>query len=274
MEDSIFKALSADLSAGHTEGMSHRILSLAQSTDDPMDILKCMSFLKLLPNDGTEGKLANMLCDLSDDSNGYDIASALINLDCPIYALDVLDRMTVNDRVIRLKCRCMYDLEEFESALEIYHAIKDPVVNDRILLSKIQSSLGEHNQSIDTSTKLLGEFPRDYDVRIAYVNSLLMGGHVKEVSKYARDAIKDKSADSYAIAAHALRVQGNIKAAGGYASRAVSIDNTHIGAMETLGICLAMKSEYDKARIVAGAINELSPGNKAAINILSYCEGN
>ena len=43
--------------------------------------------------------------------------------------------------------------------------------------------------------------------------------------------------------------------------------------METLGICLADKGEYDKARIVAGAINEKSPGDKAALNVLSYCEG-
>ena len=38
-------------------------------------------------------------------------------------------------------------------------------------------------------------------------------------------------------------------------------------------ICLAEKGEYDKARIVAGAINEVSPGNKAALNIISFCEG-
>ncbi len=43
--------------------------------------------------------------------------------------------------------------------------------------------------------------------------------------------------------------------------------------METLGICLAMKGEYQKAKITAGAINEISPGNKAVINILAYCDG-
>ena len=100
-----------------------------------------------------------------------------------------------------------------------------------------------------------------------------MGGRTKDVSKYIRDGVKDKSADSYAVAAYVLRIQGNIKAAGGYASRAVTLNNEHIGAMETLGICLALKNEYDKAKIVAGAINELSPGDKAAISVLSYCEG-
>ena len=99
------------------------------------------------------------------------------------------------------------------------------------------------------------------------------GGREKEAAKYSRTGLKDKSADSNAIAAYVLRIAGNYKAAAGYATRAINIDNGHIGAMETLGICLAEKGEYDKARIVAGAINEKSPGDKAALNVLSYCEG-
>jgi Flp pilus assembly protein TadD len=141
------------------------------------------------------------------------------------------------------------------------------------MLTTILSSLGEHKKSNEEALALLNENPKDYDTRISYVKSLMMGGRNKDALKYAREGLKDKSADSNAVAAYVLRVQGNIKAAGGYASRAVQIDNQHIGGMETLGICLALKEEYEKARIVAGAINEISPGDKAAINILSYCEG-
>ena len=65
----------------------------------------------------------------------------------------------------------------------------------------------------------------------------------------------------------------NYKSAAGFATRALNIDNGHLDAMETLGICLAYKGEYEKARIVAGAINEKSPGDRAALNVLRYCEG-
>ena len=271
-EDPLY-LISQDIASGNVSGVSDKIKDLADSLDDPFEIIKCMSMLKLVPQDGTESKIANRLVGISDATNGLEIASALRNLDCPTFALEVLKKVEPNDQSNRLKCHCYYEIEEYESALEVYGLIKNQCINDRILLSKIQSAVGEHSMSIKTSTELLQENPADYDVRIAYVTSLLMGGHDKEAAKYARDAVKDKSADSNAIAAYVLRISGNIKAAGGYASRAVQLNPEHIGAMETLGICLALKGEIQKAKIVAGAINEISPGDKAAINVLSYCDG-
>ena len=271
--DPVLESISADLAAGRTEGLTTKVLAAAESYSDPFDMLKCLSFLKLLPQDGTESKLANMILDRTDSGNGLEVAKALYNLGLSYFALKALKDVEPSDHTYRLTCRCQYDMEEYESAMDTYSLIKEPVVNDRILLSSIQSSVGEHAKSIETASALLNDFPDDYDVRIAYVNALMMGGRTKDVSKYIRDGVKDKSADSYAVAAYVLRIQGNIKAAGGYASRAVTLNNEHIGAMETLGICLALKNEYVKAKIVAGAINELSPGDKAAISVLSYCEG-
>lgn len=268
-----FKSIGEDLAAGRKEGLTQKIMALSDTCSDPMDILKCMSLLKLLPQDGSESKLANRLIDMADGSNGLAIAQALYNLRCPYFALQVLKKAEPDDRSYRVECHCQYDLEEYESAMETYGMIKEPCINDRILLSSIQTSVGEHSKSVETATQLLSEYPKDYDVRICFVTALMMAGRDKEAVKYIREGLKDKSADSNAVAAYVLRVQGNIKAAGGYASRAVKLDQNHIGAMETLGICLALKEEYDKARIVAGAINEISPGDKAAINILSYCEG-
>ena len=268
-----FARISSDIASGNASSVPISVMEIVSSSKDPYEILKCMSLLKLVPNDGTESKVANILVDMADDSNGLEIASALRNLDCPTFAIEVLKKIKTTDRSIRLRCRCEYDMEEYESAYDTYRKIQNPVINDRILLSSILSSIGEHNKSIENSTQLLSEFPNDYDVRISYVNSLILGGHEKDALKYIRAGLKDKSADSNAVAAYALRITGNIKAAGGYASRAVKMNQEHIGAMETLGICLALKEEYGKAKIVAGAINEISPGDKAAINILSYCEG-
>ena len=272
-EEDPFLMISNDIASGNTAGISGKILDLAQSFDDPFEVIKCMSMLKLVPQDGTESTIANRLVQMADQSNGLEIASALRNLDCPTFALVVLKKLNQNDQVCRLRCQCLYDMEEYESALAEYQKISKQCINDRILLSKIQSAVGEHRMSMDTSAELLKEFPDDYDVRIAYVTSLMMGGRDKEAAKYARESVKDKSADSNAVAAYVLRVSGNIKAAGGYASRAVQLDPNHVGAMESLGICLALKGEIQKAKIVAGAINEISPGDKAAINVLSYCEG-
>lgn len=271
--DALFQSISADIAAGRVEGVSSKLLSAAESSDDPYEVLKCMSILKLVPNDGTQSKMANRLVDMADEKNGLDIAKALNNLDCPYFSIKILDRLPASDETVRLRCHCLCDLEEFESALEVYGRIENQCINDRIMLTVILSSLGEHKRSIDEAASLLAENPKDYDTRIAYVKALMMGGKNKEALLYARSGLKDKSADSNAVAAYVLRVQGNIKAAGGYASRAVQLNNQHIGGMESLGICLALKGEYDKARIVAGAINELSPGDKAAINVLYYCEG-
>ena len=165
------------------------------------------------------------------------------------------------------------DLDEYEDALDTVGRIQEITPFDRVMLTEIHSALGQHAKAIEIATGLLSEYPQNYQVRRAYVSSLILGGRDKEAGKYARSCLKDKTADSNAIAAYVLRIAGNYKAAAGYATRAINIDNGHIGAMETLGICLAEKGEYDKARIVAGAINEKSPGDKAALNVLSYCEG-
>jgi len=273
-DDPVLDSISADIASGNTAGLSAKLLSIIESSDDPYHILKCMSMLKLVPQDGSESKACGRLLDVTKPEDRLPVAKALLNLECPYFSYQMLEGSTNSDQVCRVRCQSLYELEEYESALEEYGNISSPVFNDRILLSKIQSSLGEHRASIETAESLLKDAPNDYDVRIAYVNSLIMGGREKDAIKYSRDRLKDKSADSNAVIAYVLRIQGNVNAAGGYASRAVKLDNQHIGAMETLGICLAQKGEIDKARIVAGAINEISPGDRAAINVLSYCGQN
>jgi len=271
--DDALQGISADIAAGRKDGLSDRILAVAQSTEDPFDILKLMSLLKLLPHDSVESKVAEIVVSKADSSNGLSLANGLYNLGCHVQASDILRKLEPSDQVERLRCKCLCDMEEYEYALEVYNLIKEPVINDKVLKCRLLSAVGEHKKAIAASEELLSEFPKDYDVRVTYARALMMGGHNKEALKYAREGLKEKTADANAVAAYVLWVQGNIKAAGGYASRAVQMDNTHIGAMGVLGICLALKGEYEKAKITAGAINELSPGNRIAIEVLSYCEG-
>lgn len=271
--DAAFEQVMRDLSSGNKEGVSVKISEIANGSDDPFELLKCMSLLKVLPDDGTISKIGARLVEITGENKARDVCIGLRSLECPTFAIEILKKMNQSDETFRLRCACLEDLEEYESAMELYSKINRPFKDDRILLSRLQSAVGEHKMAIETSSKLLEEYPEDYDVRICYVSSLILGGKDKDAVKYTRQKLKDKTADSNAVAAYVLRVMGKTKAAGGYATRAVQIDNTHIGGMETLGICLAQQGEYEKARIVAGAINEASPGNRAALNVLSYCEG-
>lgn len=273
--DAAFVEIRNEIAQGRGAEVGPRLLEIAESDKDPMNRIKCLSLLKVIDVSGVSKEILRMLLeDLPDDrATLVQVAGALRGLEYPSSALSILKEMDQDDSIIRMSALCLIDLEEYEDAMAKADQIMEVTPFDRVMLTEIKSALGMHNEAIGIATELLEEFPQNYEVRRAYVSALMLGGKDKEAARYARAAVKDKTADSNAIAAYVLRIAGNYKAAAGYATRAINIDNGHIGAMETLGICLADKGEYDKARIIAGAINEKSPGDKAALNVLSYCEG-
>lgn len=273
--ESAFADVRKDIAEGRTMLVGGKVTAIAESDADPMTRIKCLSLLKVVGDaDATREVLRMLMSALPEDRNlRVQVAGALRGLDFPSSALSILDSLEQDDSVARMSVLCLMDMEEYEEALAAVSAIADPSPFDRVMMSEIDSALGNHARAIETATALLSEYPGNYQVRGAYVSALLLGGRGKDAMRYARAGLKDKSADSNSILAYVLLVEGNVKAAAGYATRAINIDNGHIWAMETLGICLAQKGEYDKARIVAGAINERSPGDRAAINILKYCEG-
>ena len=273
--DAAFAEIRKEISEGRGAQIGPRVLSLAESDSDPMTRIKCLSLLKVIDVSGVSKEILRMLLeDLPEDRTTLvQVAGALRGLEYPSSALSILKEMEQDDSIVRMSALCLIDLDEYEEALAMTDRIQKVTPFDRVMLTEIKSALGMHSEAVDIATKLLEEYPQNYEVRRAYVSALMLGGRDKEAAKYARAAVKDKTADSNALAAYVLRIAGNYKAAAGYATRALNIDSGHNGAMETLGICLADKGEYDKARIVAGAINEKSPGDKAALNVLSYCEG-
>lgn len=273
--DAVFDEIRKDIAEGRGDSVGQKVLALAESDENPMTRIKCLSLLKVIDDSGVSKEILRLLLeDLPEDRRMLiQISGALRGLEYPASALSVLKGMEQDDSVRRMSAMCMIDLEEYEDALDMVGRIEEITPFDRVMLTEIHSALGMHSKAIEISSNLLEEYPKNYEVRRAYVSALMLGGRDKEAAKYARAAVKDKTADSNALAAYVLRIEGNYKAAAGFATRAINIDNGHIGAMETLGICLAEKGEYDKARIVAGAINEKSPGDKAALNVLSYCEG-
>ena len=272
--DDSFNEIVADLSAGRTDEVSSKSIALAEETDDPFTIVKCISLLKVANDKETISKLIDILMTkVPEEYNPrVEIAGALRGLEYPHKAYEILQGMEGEDPLVRIKSICLAEMEEYEMALSCVTGIKEQTVGDRVLMVDIYSSLGEHSAANKIAESLIDEFPKEYVVMRCYVTALILAGRDKEAVKFVRSCLKDKSADSNAIAAYVMRITGNIKAAAGYATRAIQIDNGHVGAMETLGICLAEKGEIDKARIVAGAINEKSPGDKAALNVLSYCD--
>ena len=271
--ESAFAEITKDITDGNTDCIGRKVLDIVSEDKTPFTLIKSISLLKVVNDfESIHIVVDTLLSSLpEDEETKMQIAAALNGLEMPTVAYGILKNMSKNDSVNRLSAICLFDMEEYESALDKLNSIETMETADRILLTSVLSSLGEHSEAISNAEKLLGENPKSYDVRSSYVGALMLAGRNKDVVKYARAALKDKTADSNALAAFAMRVSGNIKAAAGYASRAIQMDPTHIGAMETLGLCLVEKGEYDKAKIIAGAINEISPGNKAAVNIISYC---
>ena len=250
-----------------------KVREIAASCDDPFVRIKCLSLLKVITDsDASDSIVSALMSELPENRNTLlQIAGSLRGLGYPEEAMSIIGAMEHTDPVRRLECMCYQDMGEYESALETIGGIENRTPYDRILLSESLSSVGEHRRAIEEAKALLDSEPDDFDARRAYVSALMLGGDDKELTRFVRSCLKDKTAGSNALAAYAMRVAGKTKAAAGYASRALKMDPKNISAMETLGICLAQKEEYDKARIVAGAINETSPGNRAAINVLSYC---
>lgn len=274
--DAAFDEVRTLIAKGRGPEAIGRVKEIADSGSDPFVRIKCLSLLKVL--DETEVSqeiLRSLMSELpSERSDLIQVAGSLRGLDYPSSAYAILNGMEADDSVRRLSCMCLEDMDEYEIALDAVRSIEDMKPFDRVMLSEVLSALGNHSASVDVASALLEEMPDDFDVRRAYVASMMLAGRDKDAVKYVRGCLKDKSAASNALAAYAMRVSGNDKAAAGYATRAIKLDPKNVSAMETLGICLAERGEYDKARIVAGAINEASPGSRAALNVLSYCKGN
>ena len=69
-------------------------------------------------------------------------------------------------------------------------------------------------------------------------------------------------------------LDGNSTAGGAFSSKALKLENKHLGALETIGLCFAEKGSFWEAKIAAGAINEIEPGSPAVFRILAVCKDN
>jgi len=267
-------AMSKALSDRNMDEFRSTAADAVSASEDTFELIQLTSIITVAGQADLASQAAEKAGSLvgDDPKRRAEAAGALRALGFPMVAYRILKGMEGGDPIHRITATCLVDMEEYESALDELVQIQDHTVYDRIMLSRIYSSLGEHAKAIELAELIEHENPGLYDAMVRYVDALMMAGRQKDAIKYARERLKAKDADGNAIAAYVMRISGKEKSAVGYAMRAINIDQKHIGAMETLGICLAQKGEVEKARIVAGAINEISPGHKSAMEIIHYLE--
>lgn len=265
------------IAAGQLDTAEFLLLNRADSAEDPLVKVHCASILLVIGRTESSDKVLEELYDevYGEDADMFPVAQAMRGLGRGDLAFGLLEDMIESDGVLREKTMSLNMMGRFEEAIESAEKISVLTADDSVLLIESLSSLGEHDKALKMSEELSKEFPDDYNVLRARGGALIAAGKEKEALKYARGLMKAKkdSADANAVGAYVMYIIGNTKPAGAFSSKALRIDETHTGAMETLALSLVDKGEFKNACIVAGAMNEKEPGNPAAVRILRLCGG-
>ncbi|AGI48018.1 hypothetical protein TALC_01026 [Thermoplasmatales archaeon BRNA1] len=252
-----------------------QIMALAsENQGDPMTLLTCASMLRTIGNDADfPGILDVIMSHLpSDPAMRYEVGQGLISLGCLKEAGQALADLEPSDKVRRARAAVFYGTGRDNDALSELGAMEKMLEIDRVLKVQVLGSMGKHDKAIaeaDEIQKLFGT----YRSNRAYVSALVLAGRSKDAAKFAKEKMKAKDADGYALMAYFQWLNGNSTAAGAFSSKALAQDNNHIGALETIGYSFADKGSFWEARIAAGAINEKEPGNPAAFRVLAMCRG-
>lgn len=274
-KDSAFKEVQNNIAKGNTAAVRPQVMKIASDhSDDAITLLTCASLLKTVDDDeGSESVIKMLMDDLPpEESARLEIAKGLNGLGYSGYASDVLKDLAVSDDIQRMRMTVAYDLGDHELSVHEYDLIQEPAPDDDIAEIDALCALGRFKEADEKSIGLLSR-ENNYQSQRERCSVLLRSGRQKDAEKFVKDILKNdkRSADANALAAYFMWMNNKISAAGGYATKAVKADPTHIGAMEILALCLIEKGKINEAKIVAGAINEQAPGHKAVIRILSMC---
>ena len=269
-----FDSIYTDMKNDEYGNVRQKVDAIASSTDEIFVLLKCASLLKTVDDDdGCQDILDRVITTASNIRGGrLTIAIPLRNLGRPADAYDLIKDEEDTDRMLSEKARTLLMADEGESALSKMRKMSSMTPSDRILLAEILCSLGEFKEAYEISDALAKD-DGSYDTLANLCSTLILMGRNKDAVKTAKQRLKDDktSADAPALVAYVMRVNGKTTAAAAYAHRALSTDHTHKGALETMAFCLIERSRFKEAKVMAGAINEKSPGDPAAIRILDAC---
>ena len=269
-----FAGIYENMKNGEYDRVRPKVDAIASSTDDTLVLLKCASLLKVVDDDdGCQDILDRVITSASNTKEArLSIAIPLRSLGRPMDAYDLIKDEEETDRMLSEKARTLLMMDEAESALSKMRKMSSMTAPDRMLLTEILCSLGEFKEAYEVSDSLVNDENASYDSLVNLCTTLMLMGKNKDAVKTAKKHLKDeKSVDSLALSAYVMRINGKTTAAAAYAHRALSIDHTHKGALETMAFCLIERSRFNEAKVMAGAINDKSPGDPATIRILDAC---
>ncbi|MCL2786176.1 MAG: hypothetical protein FWD81_03010 [Methanomassiliicoccaceae archaeon] len=244
---------------------------IVASAGDTRTLLKSASLLKVVEDeDGCQRILDRVVAAKHGDKLSVSMSLRGLGRADDAYALIMNE--PDNDEVLHEKAASLLMMDEGEEALSKLRRITSMTVSRRILLCEALCSLGEFKEAYDIAVKMTDDEKGSYVSLVNLCSTMILMGKNKDAIKTARQHLKEgKDADSLALAAYVMRINGRIPAAANYAHRALTIDHKHKGALETMAYCLIEKEKFIEAKIMAGAINEGDPGDPAAVRILDAC---
>ncbi|MCQ2070108.1 MAG: hypothetical protein MJZ68_03145 [archaeon] len=266
-------AITAQIKEGSYEKAGPLIMELASKcNDEPMTLLTCASMLKTIGDDRNFPGVVDVIMSHipEDKTQAYEIASGFISLGCLKDAGKILADLEPNDKVHRARAAVYHGLDRHDDALAEIGMMETLQEIDRVLKVQVLGSLGQHDKAIADAEELLKRSD-SYRAGRSYISALVLAGKNKEAAKYAKDRLKGKDADGYALMAWYQWLNNNSTAAGAYSSKCLKLANSHLGALETIGYSFADKGTYWEAKVAAGAINEIEPGSPAVFRILAMC---
>lgn len=269
--DDRFSNVGANITKGNLDAAVAEIITIAESFPrDVGTLLSCASVLKAIGEADGFDKVVDMILDASTTADPYDIATSLSGLGLYGEALIVLEGSENPAAIPILYATALLAVGRAAEAVDVL-SDGNLGIEESIVLSEALCAVGRHEEAVSLTKTLVSE-GGGWPAMKAYCAALMHGGDNKGAFKYARKAMKEVgAADSNALAAYVMRINGRIPAAAGYAARALKADAHHLGALEEMAMCLLEKGEVDRARFFAGAINDVSPGHPATVRILDAC---
>ena len=245
---------------------------IVSSADDVGTLLKCASLLKVIDDEEGCQSILDRVIEVSPKADDkMSVAMSLRGLGRPDDAYQMIMNENDTDDVLYEKARTLLMMDEGEESLSKIKKITKTSTEHKLLLTEVLCSLGEFKEAYEVSSRLLDD-EISYRTLVNLCSTMIRMGRNKDAIKKAKQYLKEgKDADSLALAAYVMRINGRITAAAAYAHRALTTDHTHRGALETMAYCLIEKSRFTEAKMMAGMINEVSPGDHAAIRIIDAC---
>ncbi len=270
------EAIRKTIKEGSADEASIQIMDLAsKNSDDPMLLLTCASMLLTIGDKKNHSVVISLIMSHvpEDADQKYHVVQGLISLGCLKDANILLSELPDCDRVFRARAAVFNGTNRYDDAMDALSKMSVHEEIDLVLKVQVLGSLGRHDEAIALAQEILAG-SNSYRAGRCYISALVLAGKTKEAAKYAKECMKDKSADGYALMAFYQWLNGNSTAGGAFSSKALKIENKHLGALETIGLCFAEKGSYWEAKIAAGAINEEEPGSPAIFRILALCRDN